>query len=90
MNILVDMAEIGDEILPCLHSNIEGNPWNHTMYKEYLLELADVKDRLKGRNEEYVYVLIDFKDKKLMKWEIMFGFEPYMMYGEYLLMRQET
>ena len=36
------------------------------MYKEYLLELADVKDRLKGRNEEYVYVREELLEEKII------------------------
>jgi len=59
------------EGLPFFH--MELRKWSKDLYREYLGIFGEVLEFLKGKGFKEVYVVIP-KDKKLLKFENMFGF----------------
>lgn len=81
--------EIGSDENIYIHLDLK--EWSTSIYKEMLADFADIKDAFFERGEETIYVIVPLHDEKLIKFEIMMGFEPELEIDEtYLRLKQQT
>lgn len=60
--------------------------WNKRMFIKCLAMWEEAKRELKELGYNEIFVVIPKDDKKLIKFEQMFGFIPKIIHGDYLLM----
>ena len=71
-----------------LHSEV--TRWSHNIFKRYLDILSHALIQLNDLGVNDVYVCIDSDNKKLRRWEEMFGFEAIREHEGHLLMHRST
>lgn len=71
-----------------LHVEVKAEKFTKSMYKEFLAIWVEVMEQLKQKGIDFVYSCIP-KDKKILKWQQMFGLSPIAEVGEYYLCRRE-
>lgn len=81
-------CEISKEGLFFLHLSLK--KWNKTLYKQSLIYFYSWLNMLYESGVLAVFVLIPEEDKKLYKFEQMFGFEEIDRKNGYVLMAQGT
>jgi len=90
--IVLDLAEVQLEIewyvgQPFFH--VQVNEWSPGYYKWYKHLFKDILSELKDEGVPKAFVLIPNNDKKLLKFEQMFGFDIVVDLGNAYIMSQE-
>ena len=79
-----------------LKAKLESFKFTKTLLKEWRAQFIEFLEVCKSNGHSYVYIMIDAKDEKLLKFETLFGFQisqiVYSLEGEpiYWIMKRET
>jgi len=82
----LQLQPFGDEWMV----HLELYKWSADCYKAYLVVFEQLMLEMKEQGVNRVFVLIPATDKKLIKFEKMFGFQPLHEQDDMLLMYRET
>lgn len=85
-----DCVNLRAEIVEgCVFLHLDLHDWSKELYKAFKETFNDVKNVLKDSGYDDVWVIIPNNDKKLLKFERMFGFEIVGYCKDSYLMWQE-
>ena len=84
--IYVLKAELNLEAI-FLHLEYKSERFTKTMYKSMLEDWLDITTALKESNVKEVYSCVPEGDKKIRRWQTMFGLEPLFVSDEIIIYR---
>lgn len=70
-----------------LHFTFRASKFTKEIYNGFLNQWIEIQSTLKNRGIDEVFSLIPAADDKIRKWQTMFGLEPFMQFGNYVVYR---